>query len=546
MDKKLFVSHARQVPPADIVNKAGGAAYELSPEQALAQYCATGFMGSTFYASAREHLATVLELAQKVWEPEVLAKMAVYARQRAYLKDTPAVLLAALAQRDDLPIDYVLDRAFPRVCNTGKMVRNVVQVCRSGVLGRKTIPRPLRRLIAAWIIDRDPVRLVNDAVGTDPSMADVIKMVHPHPREDTRRVLHNWLLGRPPGQGIVSERTRRGPGPYREMAELAVMDMLPQAVRQLETWKRYPDEASVPVGLDFRYLTGQPGLSTAAWRAIVEQAGWNWTKKNLNTISRHKLFEDPEVVELVAQRLADGALVRHARVFPYELLAAYEATKGTLPRPVANALHVAMEHATRAVPVLPGRVVVCVDVSGSMRVPVTGQRGTATTAVNCVQCAALFAACVVKANPEARIMLFTTELFEPDVEPRDTVLSITRKLASYPAGGTACSVPLVQLNKERALVDSVVFLSDYESWADSSNMGTKMMAEWAELRGRCPNVRMACVDLAPIGDHQMPDRRNVLRVGGFSDAVFRVIAEFFQRGSVSADFWLDEVLETQL
>ena len=47
-------------PRADTVNEAGGVAYKLSPEQALAQYAATGCFNHTFYASAGEQLEAVL------------------------------------------------------------------------------------------------------------------------------------------------------------------------------------------------------------------------------------------------------------------------------------------------------------------------------------------------------------------------------------------------------------------------------------------------------------------------------------------------------
>jgi 60 kDa SS-A/Ro ribonucleoprotein len=39
-------------------------------------------------------------------------------------------------------------------------------------------------------------------------------------------------------------------------------------------------------------------------------------------------------------------------------------------------------------------------------------------------------------------------------------------------------------------------------------------------------VRMVCIDLQPYTTTQAPDRSDILNVGGFSDAVFSVVASF--------------------
>jgi 60 kDa SS-A/Ro ribonucleoprotein len=49
-----------------------------------------------------------------------------------------------------------------------------------------------------------------------------------------------------------------------------------------------------------------------------------------------------------------------------------------------------MELAVANVPSIAGEVVVCPDVSGSMKSPVTGRRAGSTTSVQCIDVAALF------------------------------------------------------------------------------------------------------------------------------------------------------------
>lgn len=81
---------------ADTVNEAGGRAYKLSPENALAQFAVTGCFNHTFYANAETQVEKVLELAMEA-DPVVVAKTAIYARESGHMKDMPAFLVAVLS-----------------------------------------------------------------------------------------------------------------------------------------------------------------------------------------------------------------------------------------------------------------------------------------------------------------------------------------------------------------------------------------------------------------------------------------------------------------
>ena len=116
------------------LNEAGGLAYKLSAKEALAQFAATGCLSQTFYANEVDQLKTILGLTSDSGvDDEFLAKLALYARVKGYMKDMPAVLCAVLASRKS----SLLDKVFPVVIDNGKMLRNFVMAVRSGVTGRK-------------------------------------------------------------------------------------------------------------------------------------------------------------------------------------------------------------------------------------------------------------------------------------------------------------------------------------------------------------------------------------------------------------------------
>ena len=194
-NRSLFQSlRGKLFPKTNAVNEAGGVAYAFGPKHALAQLAATGCLSNTFYATGGGQLDKVLALCEQV-DSELLAKIAVYARQDALMKDMPALMLVALAARADEESGELLARAFPLVVDNGKMLRNFVQILRSGVAGRKSLGSRPRRLVRSFLLDSDPNWLFRQSVGQDPSLADIIKMVHSRPRNDEQDALFATASG---------------------------------------------------------------------------------------------------------------------------------------------------------------------------------------------------------------------------------------------------------------------------------------------------------------------------------------------------------------
>lgn len=497
------------VPAVTTRNDAGGVAYELSPKAALARMAATGCFTRTYYCSAEVQLDRIMALANQV-DVEFLAKTAIYSRQKGYMKDMPALLCAVLAVRDrDL-----LAEVFPQVIDNGKMLRNFVQIVRSGVTGRKSLGSAPKRLVRQWLERATERQLLSAAIGNDPSLADVVKMVHPRPANKSREAFYAWLIGKPHDPAV-----------------------LPESVREYEAWKisREGDVPDVP----FQLLTALD-LGEKEWSAIAENAPWQMTRMNLNTFARHGVLKDNRLVAKIAARLSDPAQVKRAKVFPYQLLAAYLNT-GDVPLAIREALQDAMETAIANVLEIQGEIVICPDVSGSMGSPVTGYQKGASSKVRCIDVAALVSAAVLRKNRAARVLPFEVNVVDVKLNPRDTVMTNAKKLGEIGGGGTNCSAPLARLNKEKATPDLVIFVSDNESWADpKANRGTAMMVEWEKLKTRNPKAKLVCIDVIPNTSAQALDRKDILNIAGFSDSVFEIIASF--AAGVEGEYnWIKEI-----
>ena len=513
----LFQSVKTRLTAADTRNEAGGIAYTLTPKQQLAQLAATGCLNSTYYADAQDQLEQVLELAENL-DAEFIAKTAVYARQKGFMKDMPALLLAVLAQKDV----NMLARVFDQVADNGKMLRNFAQIIRSGAVGRKSFGNRPKKLMQTWLLTATEKQLLNAAIGNAPSLADVVKMVHPKPREAWRAAWFAWLIGKP----------------YDREA-------LPPITRAFEDYKQSRQGALPDV--PFQMLTALE-LNSGDWTQIARNGSWQQVRQNLNTFLRHDVFAKSKNIKMVAEKLRDKAVIRRARVLPYQLLTAYQAASEQMPFEIREALQDAMETAVQNVPVIQGKVVVCPDVSGSMHSSVTGYRGSATSKTRCIDIAALVSAAMLRTNPQARVIPFEQITVNVKLNPRDSIMTNAEKLANIGGGGTACSAPLAMLNREKADVDLVVIVSDNESWADrEQHWGGKtgLMKEWDILKQRCPEAKLVCLDIQPYTTVQVQNRCDILNIGGFSDQVFTLIGSFAEQG-MGADFWVEEIEKTEL
>lgn len=509
-------------PRADAVNEAGGVAYALAPKQALAQYAATGCFNNTFYADASEQLEKVIVLATEL-DAEFVAKLAVFARERGHMKDMPALLVAVLSMKDK----QLFEAVFPRVIDNGKMLRNFVQIMRSGAVGRKSLGSMPKRLVREWFENRSVDQIFKQSIGAAPSIADILKMVHPKPVEAEREALYGYFIGRD-----------------------IDADKLPALVKDFERFKNGDaSEKGEAPDVPFQMLTSLP-LAAKDWAQIARNAGWQMIRMNLNTFQRHGVFADAEMVEVIAARLRNPEAVRKARVFPYQLLSAYSASanNAAIPRVITEALQDAMEIATANVPAIDGKVWVFPDISGSMQSPATGYRKGSTSAVRCLDVAALVAAAMLRKNPLAEVMPFSDDVVKAQLNPRDSVMTNAQKLAALPSGGTNCSAPLRELNRRKANGDLVIYVSDNESWVDSRagmSSGTETMRQWNEFKSRNANAKLVCIDIQPYVHTQAKERADILNVGGFSDQVFDLIAEF-AAGRINADHWVGVIDEVEL
>jgi 60 kDa SS-A/Ro ribonucleoprotein len=500
MNRNLFGS-VRGVP-ADTTNNAGGLAYSMPPKEALAQLACTGFFADTFYVAAETQLDQIIEMAKQC-DDAFVAQVARYARFAGYMKDTPAVLLAYLFGKRS---DALTPAIFFEVIDNVKMLSNFVQGVRSGKFCRRNLGSRGSWLVGEWLARRDADYLWKQSIAKDPSLADVIWLSRTKPRDAAREALHQLILGKPLKEGQEA--------------------LLPDLVKATLAFRKDPTTAPLP-DVPFNMIDSLP-LKPEHWRQLFERGGWMFTRMNLVTALRHGVFKDEAMVKLVADRLSDREQVIKARQFPYQLLLAYKmaSEQEEMPTSIRSALHRAMEAATLNVPALPGRLIVAVDCSGSMGSPATGARGEATSKATYADIAALFAATLLRKNPQqTKVMTFSQNASYVAVDPEDTIMTTAQKLAKA-GGGTDTSAPLRKLAHEQTPFDVFVLISDNDT---NYGAGTGSNHAWEKCKKHNPGARQVRINISPNATDQLPKRDDTLRVGGFSDAVFTAMAAWLEK-----------------
>lgn len=541
-NNSLFSSSKSKFPVADALNHAGGNAYSLDAKQKLAQLAVTGTFNGVFYATGRSQLDSVIELIDQINDDVFLAKLALFARERAYMKDMPAALLVALSVRNS----ELTHKIFDRVVDNGRVLRTVFQMVRSGRFGRTGLSSSLKRAFQNWLNNASVAKLLSASIGKDPALRDIFRMARPRPKDNMRRALFGWLIGNPSDKWAPASEND-----------------LPNEVLQLIRYRMAETEqeqVEIVSKLSVRWdLLASAAKGPAVWAGIARRMGPQALRMNLNTLMRQNVFDgansgwvsqiaekmgmtEPRInmVEDVAERLADVDSIVRSRQFPYQYFAAYLNAADDMPMSIHSALQKAAQVACGQIPSMPGPVIIGVDVSGSMGMSATGHRGRSKTSkVRCVDVAALFAAAIKRRNPDSVVIPFDTKCYDLDfaLEGDGSILEFASKLSRFGGGGTNCSLPIELANTTLSEYQfaGAILVSDNQSWVGNGRRGsTALMSQWQNFvdnqvrLNSNANPKLICIDIQPYGTAQAPERQDILNVGGFSDSVFAIASAFLE------------------
>jgi 60 kDa SS-A/Ro ribonucleoprotein len=536
--RAMLTPQSEPIPGStQVANSAGGYAWTVTPWDRLDRFLVLGSEAGTYYIGER---ALTLENAQSVAAclaedgPRVVARVAEVSESGRAPKNDPALFVLAMAA--GLGDDATRAAAFaalPRVARTGTHLFHFLRF----VGGFRGWGRGVRRAVAGWYTQKAPRELAYQLLKYPSrdgwSHRDALRLAHPKPASEEQRVLFRRAVSR--GRWTAAD----GAGDSPALALVHAADALhrepdipPDRAAEAIRAHRLTREM-VPT-----HLLAHP----VVWEALLQDMPLTALVRNLATLTRVGLLAPgSEAARTVAGRLADGGALQRARVHPVQVLSAlrtYASGRGARGHgtwdPVAqvvDALDAAFYLAFGAVKPAGKRMMLALDVSGSMSAPVLGLEN-----LNCREASAAMALVTAATEPEHRFVGFTagshptmhrgydTGLTPLAISPRQRLDDVVKSISGLPFGGTDCALPMVEALKHRWPVDVFVVYTDSETWAGNVHPAQALQRYRQEMgiAAKLVVVAMASNGFS-IAD---PEDAGMLDVVGFDAAAPPLIADF--------------------
>ncbi len=524
------IPESTQVP-----NSGGGYSWPVDEWTRLDRFLVLGSEGGTYYIGERELTQeNARSVVQCVAEdgPRVVRRIVeVSVSGRAPTNDPALFALAIAAGLGDAATKTAVWAALPEVVRTGTHLFHWLQY----VQAFRGWGRGVRRAVAAWYAAK-PAEDVIHQVLKYPSRdgwahRDALRLAHPK----APTVAHD----------LVFRYATRGWGGVLELdgvSDLAVVQSI-EAVQAVK--HQTPGLAARTIA---RYRLTREMVPTellvhaVVWEALLERMPLAAMIRNLGVMSKVGLLVPmSDAGRLVFQRLGDRAALRAVRVHPIALLAAlktYAQGRGMKgagqwsPVPqIVDALDAAFYLAFENAPATGKRVMLALDVSGSMVAPVHGM-----TYLSCREASAAMALVTAAREPQHMFTAFTegsspsrwyqlgSGISQLAISPQQQLDDVVQQISGLRFGGTDCALPMLEATKHRWPVDLFVIYTDSETWAGQVHPA-QALRDYRQRMG-IP-AKLVVVGMASNGfTIADPDDAGMLDVVGFDPATPSVIADF--------------------
>lgn len=536
--RRLTTPQDEQIPgTAQVPNSAGGFAWAVDKWKQLDRFLVLGTEGGTFYTRerplTRENAQSVIAcLAED--GPRVVSRVVAISEAGRAPKNDPALFVLAMAAGlgDDITRALALT-ALPTVARTGTHLFHWLEYVGSF----RGWGRGVRTAVGRWYTRQAPgdlaYQLLKYQARNGWSHRDALRLAHPKAPSVTHDLLFRFAV-----KGWDGVMEQKGSADVEFMERIEAV----QALRQM-----VPNEAArvIRVYRLTREMVPTELLTHAVvWEALLDRMPLGALIRNLGVMSKVGLLVDgSEASQMVVARLHNAEAIRKVRLHPLALLVAlktYAQGHGMLGRgdwtPVAqivDALDRAFYLAFGNVQPSGKRVMLALDVSGSMVAPVYGLRFLSAR-----EASAAMALVTAATEPQHRFVAFTNGSYPSlhsahgfnsgltplAISPRQRLDDVLKLTSALPFGGTDCALPMVEALKHRWPVDVFVIYTDSETWAGAIHPA-QALREYRERMGI--NAKLVVIGMTSNGfSIADPNDAGMLDVVGFDTATPQVVSGF--------------------
>jgi 60 kDa SS-A/Ro ribonucleoprotein len=536
----------RQAPnrPDQVQNNAGGFVWEVDKWTRLARFLILGSEGGSYYVGEKDltirNANSVRDCLKEDGALVVKMATAVSEGGRAPSNDPALFVLAMACSPDfaDLKTRKAALEALPKIARFSTHMYHFA----AEVDGMRGWGRGLREAVAKWYTDKDADHLAYQAVKYQQrdnwSHRDLLRLSHPVPPTREHDRLFEWIT-----QGKLRKKT-------------------PELVHAFEAAK-HATEGEL-VGLIEKYNLPWEAVPTGmrkskfVWGALLMRMPMTAMIRNLATMTRVGLLKPMSAAtRLVTARLTDKEFVqKKPPVHPLAFLVAlktYQQGHGIRGdnvwdpvREIVDALDEAFYLSFGNVQPTGKRLMLALDVSGSMDAPVAGSE-----VINCREGAAAVAMITAAVEPNYVMTAFHAHgpnAFksgesawghytrgygqEPhangisllNISPRQRMDDVLGDLYHEDFGATDCALPMLWAAQQGVEIDAFIIYTDNETWAGKihPHQALNQYRNKSGIPAKLVSVAMTAGGFS-VAD---PDDSGQMDVLGFDPATPNVIANF--------------------
>ncbi|MFN8354812.1 MAG: TROVE domain-containing protein [Spirosomataceae bacterium] len=478
----------------ETVNHAGAKAYRLTPALELYTSVVTSTLSDNFYEKADDRLARIQALIRQN-DPQFVAKLAVYAREKMYLRSMPLVLVTELAKIHQG--DNLVSRAVGRVVNRADEITELlayyqVANARKGTKKLNRLSKQIQKGLAEAFNKFDEYQFSKynrDSAAV--KLRDALFLVHPKAKNE---------------------------------AQQAIFDRI--AKDELATAQTWETTLSAVGQNDFESETEKLEAKTHAWEQLILEGklGYMALLRNLRNIIEANVSQ--EAIEKVCATLSNAHAVANSKQLPFRFLSAYRELRG-LPHgniaKVLSALELAVQHSAANIRGFDAstKVVIAADVSGSMQRIISPKSTVQNFDIG------LMLAMLLQNRCENVVTGMFGDRWKIINMPKNNILANVMEFhrregeVGYSTNGHLVVQDLID---RRQIVDKVMIFTDCQLW--NSRGGNPISVAWKKYKSIAPNARLYLFDLAGYGTTpiQTIDNQGVFLTAGWSDKIFDILA----------------------
>ncbi|RAJ83624.1 TROVE domain-containing protein [Chitinophaga dinghuensis] len=475
-------------------NHEGHTAFKLTPEMELYTTVVTASLSDQFYEKGTEKLDRIRHMMEQV-DPSFIAKLAVYAREKMYMRSIPMVLAVELAKKHSG--DNLVSQTVGRVVKRADEITELLAYYTMANERKETkklhkLSKQVQKGLSTAFNRFDEYQFGKYDRKTAITLRDALFLVHPKAKDEAQQELFNRIAK----QELAT--------PYTWETQLSAAGQVKYATE--EDKKRA-----------FR----------GTWEALIEsqELGYMAMMRNLRNMLEAEIGK--EHIQDVCDVLSNPAAVRQSKQLPFRYLAAYRELRevqhgmtGKIMESLEAALHISIEH-------LKGfksntRVVIACDVSGSMQRPVSARSKVLAYDIG------LMLGMMLQSKCEHVISGMFGDSWKVVNLPGKSILSNVD--AFYKREGevgysTNAHLVLEDLIQRKYQADKIMFFTDCQMWSTQHSPTTNALKQaWTKYKQLFPAAKLYLFDLAGLGHSPLNIQENdVHLIAGWSDKVFEVM-----------------------